>query len=101
VLAGATHACAAPGAQPVAADECRARIVVGFAVPTEAEAIAALAAARGVQLVIVARLLPDLYVLDLAATGVDTACASALERVRSDPTVRSVELDSRRGPNSG
>ncbi len=96
-LASVTQACAEPRAQGAAAGECRARIVVGFAVPTGAEAVAALAATRSVRLVVVSRLLPDLYVLDLAA---DDACMDALERVRGDPRVRSAELDSRRAPNS-
>jgi hypothetical protein len=96
-LASGTQACAEPRAQVAAAGECRARIVVGFAMPVDAEDVAALAVTLNVRLVVVSRLLPDLYVLDLAA---DDACTGALERVRSDPNVRSAELDSRRAPNS-
>jgi hypothetical protein len=46
-------------------------------------------------------LLPDLYVLDLGARGGDTACAAALEQLRADQRVRSVELDARRAPQAG
>jgi hypothetical protein len=99
-LAGVTQACAEPRAEIAAAGECRARIVVGFAAPMDAEGIARLAVAQEVRLVLVSRLLPDLYVLDLATNGAAAACAVALERVRSDPAVRSAELDSRRATNS-
>ncbi len=101
VLAGVAQACAEPRAQTAAAGECRARIVVGFVAPLDADGVAKLAVARDVRLVVVSRLLPDLYVLDLTANGAAAACAAALERVRTDPAVRSAELDSRRGPNSG
>jgi hypothetical protein len=96
-LASVTQACAEPRAQVATAGECRARIVVGFTTPTDAAGVAAVAATRNVRLVVVSRLLPDLYVVDLAA---DDVCTAALERVRSDPNVRSAELDSRRAPNS-
>ena len=100
-LAATTQACAEPRAQTTQAGECSARIIVGFAAPIDAEGVAKLAVARDVRLIVVSRLLADLYVLDLSANGADAACAAALERVRSDPLVRSAELDSRRGPNSG
>jgi hypothetical protein len=95
-LVSVTQACAEPRAQAAAAGECRERIVVGFVAPVAADAVANLAVAQAVRLVVAARLLPDLYVLDLAADG---ACTGVLERVRADPTVRSAELDSRRGPH--
>lgn len=97
-LAGATQACTEPRAQTAATEQCRARIVVGFAAPMEPAAIAALAAARDLGLGVVARLLPDLYTLDLEADG---PCAAALERLRTDPSIRSAEPEGRRRANSG
>jgi hypothetical protein len=100
-LAGVMQGCAEPRAQAAAAAECRARIVVGFVASIDTDGVARLAAASDVRLAVVSRLLPDLYVLDLAANGADAACIAALDRVRNDPSVRSAELDSRRAPNSG
>jgi hypothetical protein len=101
-LAACAQACAqAPVEPPAAASGCGTRIVVGFRAPTESDAIAALASSHTVTLAIVDRLLPDLYVLDLGARGGDPACEAALERLRADARVRSVELDARRAPHAG
>jgi hypothetical protein len=67
--------------------------------PSDANDIAALATAHALTLSVVNRLLPDLYVLDVAAGGGDPACGAALERLRADARVRSVELDARRSPH--
>jgi hypothetical protein len=100
VLAACAQACAqAPAQPPAAAGGCSARIVVGFHAPPDPDAIAALATSHALTLAIVDRLLPDLYVLDLGARGGDVACGAALERLRADARVRSVELDARRAPH--
>jgi hypothetical protein len=98
-IAACAQACAqAPEHPPAAAGSCRTRIIVGFRAPSDAHDIAALATAHALTLSVVNRLLPDLYVLDLDAGG-DPACAAALERLRADARVRSVELDARRSPH--
>ncbi len=101
-IAVCAQACAQPLQQPPAvAADCNARIVVGFHAPADSGAIAALATSHALTLAIVDRLLPDLYVLDVGARGGDSACAAALERLRADARVRSVELDARRAPQAG
>ena len=100
-IALCAQACAqTPEQRSVAGGDCSARIVVGFRAPADPASIADLAATHSLTLSIVSRLLPDLYVLDLAARGGDTACATALEQLRADERVRSVELDARRSPQA-
>jgi hypothetical protein len=103
-LAACAQACAQPPQQPrtaAVAGDCSSRVVVGFRAPPDSDAIAALAASHALTLAIVDRLLPDLYVLDLGARGDDLACGAAVERLRADARVRSVELDARRAPHTG
>jgi len=101
-IAACAQACAqTPEQLPVAAGDCRSRVVVGFRAPPDSDAIAALATSHALTLSIVDRLLPDLYVLDLGARGDDLACGAAVERLRADARVRSVELDARRAPHAG
>jgi hypothetical protein len=95
----AVAACAAPRAENVGMP-CQARVIVGFLGGANNDSIAAVAIASDTRLTVVEQLLPDLYVLDLAASG-DSACAAALERLRADRHVRSAELDARRAPNDG
>jgi predicted methyltransferase len=97
------QACAQP-VRPVATvarEQCRHRIIVSFSGAADAATVAALAAAAGVKLTIVSRLMPGTYVLDLAAAGPDSACDAGLARVRTDARVRAAEPDKRRGPNAG
>jgi len=90
-------ACAAPREPSGFTAQCEARVIVGFVDTLDADAMAAVAAASATRLTVVERLLPNLYVLDLAATA--TSCSTALERLRADGRVRSADLDQRRAPN--
>ena len=100
------QACAEPRddrSSPAAATtgDCSTRILVGFVAAADASVVAAVAQTAAVQLTIVSRLLPDLYVLDLSSDGPDSACVAGLERVRADARVRSADLDTRREPHAG
>ena len=88
-----------PGASPApsSAVQCRQRVIVTFAAAAESEAVAALAAATGVRLAVVSRLLPTTYVLDLSAAD----CSAALGRLRAAAGVRAAEPDTRRVPHQG
>jgi CheY-like chemotaxis protein len=107
VVAAAAGACAGPGepraqsVDPQPTEPCHARIIVGFVAAADPPMIAALAQAHGVGLAVVSLLRPDLYVLDLSMPTVDPSCRAALERLRSDPRVRSADLDVRRFPQQG
>jgi hypothetical protein len=101
-IAACAQACAqAPQETSAASGGCNARILIGFRAPADAAVVAALASSHALTLSVVNRLLPDLYVLDLGARGGGPACADAIERLRADTRVRSVELDSRRAPHAG
>ncbi len=80
--------------------ECRSRLIVGFAAATNVASVTAVARAADVRLIVVNELLPDLYVLDLVASGGPEVCEAGTERLRANPDVRYVELDSRRGPEA-
>lgn len=101
-IAACAQACAQPPQQPrAAAGDCSSRVVVGFRAPADSDVIATLATSNALTLTIVDRLLPDLYVLDLGTRGDDLACGAAVERLRADARVRSVELDARRAAHAG
>jgi hypothetical protein len=75
---------------------CSIRVIVGFEGTPDAELIADVGRAADARLEVVGTLLPDLYVLALGADGLESACLAALERLRSDPRVRSADIDARR-----
>jgi hypothetical protein len=97
------QACAQPreqGTSPAASaadGQCQQRIIVTFAAPAENDTVAALAAAAGVKLNVVSRLLATTYVLDLSAPD----CNAALLKLRGAAGVRAVEPDARRLPHQG
>jgi hypothetical protein len=102
-IAVVAQACTQPreqrsaGAVTQVGGECRQRIIVTFALPSESEVVSALAASAAVKLDVVSHPLPTTYVLDLATTD----CAVAMQKLRAAVGVRAVEPDSRRSPNKG
>jgi len=102
-IAVLAQACAQPreqGASPTAGTagvQCQQRIILTFAAAAESGVVASLAAATGVKLTVVSRLLPTTYVLDVSAAD----CNAALLRLRAAAGVRAVEPDSRRVPHQG
>jgi len=94
--AGPQEQRSAPAASTVAG-ECRQRILLTFALPSEPDVVAALAAAAGVKLDVVSRPLPTTYVIDLAAPD----CPAAVQRLQAAVGVRAVAPDSRRFPHQG
>jgi hypothetical protein len=87
---------AASGAAPTV--RCHTRIILSFA-PAKSSApndkfVAALARAENVQLKFLNRIAPNLFVLGLSAA--DSDCQAAIERLRGNVKVRSVEIDARR-----
>ncbi len=55
-----------------------------------------LAHAAGVELVFVSTIAPNLHLFSLSATDGESGCQHALEGLRRDSRVRSVDLDTRR-----
>ena len=110
---GATGATGAPArpARPrprpgllLATARCTLRVIVSFAqggapTPPDASFLQELSSAARVELAYVRSLTPALHVLVLRADDADDPdCQRALGRLRSDPRVRSADIDQRRQP---
>ena len=101
-------ACAAPvdspsgtaAAAPASAAGCTAQVIVGLSTPVEGEPDAILvddlARTAGVNLAYVRSLSTSQHVFELSAKNPD--CGDAIDRLRADPRIASVDLDSRRKP---
>ncbi len=80
------------------ADRCTTRVIVAFAKdqgnrPSD-RFVRELAHSDGIQLTFLRTIGPGLYLFSLTAPGTD--CRDALERLRHDAQVRSVDVDERR-----
>jgi hypothetical protein len=99
LLVGAAVACAqqrpldAAGSAP---GTCALPVIVAFANAPDAALLADLGRGSGVRLDSAASLTTNIYSLTLHADGGDAACRDAVQRLRADPRVRSVDLDERR-----
>lgn len=90
---------AAAETEQAQAADCKARIIVGLAQaePSPDEKfVTDLAHAAGVQLTFIRTVGRSMYVFSLMSAESDPGCREALERLRRDARVRSVEMDARR-----
>ena len=82
------------------ADRCNSRVIISFSPGTrpmpDDNFVKDLSRAARIKLAFVSTITPNLHVFTLSAVEVDPACHDALERLRRDPRVRSVDLDARR-----
>jgi len=82
------------------ADSCNTRVIISFSPGTrpmpDDHLVKDLARAARIKLAFVSTITPNLHVFTLSAVEADSACHDALERLRRDPRVRSVDLDARR-----
>jgi hypothetical protein len=76
---------------------CSVPVLVTFSTAPDDALFAELARASGARLEPRSAITATLYAVTVGADGPDSACAAALERLRSSPRVRSVEPDARRG----
>jgi hypothetical protein len=86
---------------PVTDPECGLRVIVAFSQDFQSAPDAAfvrdVARAARVELTYVRSITPALHVFTLAAANAgDPGCEQALARLRSEPRVRSVDIDARR-----
>jgi hypothetical protein len=96
LLSGATAACAQPRNDAREPAGCSVQAIValqGEPVPT---LVAELGRASGARLELVRSLTTNLHLFSLMAPGAEADCVAAIERLRRDPRVRSVDLDQRR-----
>ena len=103
LIAAATAACAQQpqaGEPQAAASGCSQPIIVAFvAAPSEA-LFSELERTSGSRFEARTALTPTLYALTVGADSSQMACAAAVEQLRRDARVRSVDFDERRSPHS-
>ncbi len=101
LLAACTHV--TDNRQSVARDDsCTTRVIVGFeqdlGPAPSTELISDVARAASVELTFVRAVGGGLYVFSLGAVDSDPSCGHALQRLRRDTRIRSVDVDVRRHP---
>jgi hypothetical protein len=96
LLAAATTACAQQGARHTAEAGCALSVIVAFADPPNDALLAELGRGAGVRLEGATSLTTNIYSVTLRADGAEAVCRDAVQRLRADPRVRSVDLDERR-----
>jgi hypothetical protein len=97
VLGCAAAACARPheAAQAVPST-CSLQLIVALDVAPDDELLADLSRVSGARLELIRTMTSNLHLLALEAQGADSECRAAMERLRGDPRVRSVDVDERR-----
>ena len=87
-----------PAASP--ADRCETTVIASFfqeqGSPPDERFVTDLAHAAAVHLTFLRSIGANLYVFSMTAPDADPQCHEALERLRHDPRVRSVDVDARR-----
>jgi len=96
LLAVAATACAQQGGQRTADAGCELPVIVAFASTPDEALLADLERSAGVRLEGARSLTPSIYALTLRADGGATVCSDAVQKLRADARVRSVDLDERR-----
>jgi hypothetical protein len=97
-------ACAAPvdGTSDATAAGCTMQVIVSLATPVEGEPDAALVddleRVGRLRLAYLRSVTAGMHVFELSADDADPDCVGALDRLRADPRIRSVEPDRRRRP---
>ena len=98
LLASAATACAQPRADPpeTANSMCTLNVIVALDAAPDAALLADLSRVSGAHLELIRTMTSNLHLLALEARGDDSECKAAMERLRGDARVRSVDVDSRR-----
>jgi hypothetical protein len=96
LLSFATVACAQPrndGREPAG---CSVQAIVALQEAPVPSLVAELGRAAGASLELVRSMTTNLHLVSLTAPGAEADCVAAIERLRRDPRVRSVDLDQQR-----
>jgi hypothetical protein len=99
LLGSVAAACAHPRAEvaaQAATSMCTLRVIVALDTAPDAALLADLSRVSGARLELIRTMTSNLHLLALEAQGDDSECNAAMERLRGDPRVRSVDVDSRR-----
>jgi hypothetical protein len=95
-LTCATAACAQPRDVAREPGGCSVQAIVALQVDPEPSLVADLGRASGARLELVRTMTPNLHLFSLTTPADEAECAAAVERLRRDPRVRSVDIDERR-----
>ena len=97
LLACVAAACVQPREVAQAAPStCSLQVIVALDAAPDDKLLADLSRASGARLALVRTMTSNLHLLTLEAQGADSECRAAMERLRGDPRVRSVDVDARR-----
>ena len=93
--------CAAACVQPrevaqAAPSTCSLQVIAALDAAPDDTLLADLSRVSGARLALVRTMTSNLHLLTLEAQGADSECRAAMERLRRDPRVRSVDVDARR-----
>ncbi len=96
LLSFATAACAQPRSERREPPGCSVQAIVALQGEPVPSLVAELARVAGAQLELVRSMTTNLHLFSLTAPGAEADCVAAIERLRRDPRVRSVDLDQQR-----
>jgi hypothetical protein len=95
VLGCAANACAQPRGD-AREPTCSVQVIVALQSSPDSALVADLGRASGARLELVRAMTSNLHLFSLTAAGPQAECNAAMERLRRDARVRSVDLDQRR-----
>jgi len=72
------------------------RVIVALTDAPDDKLLADLSRVSGARLELIREMASNLYLLTLETQGADSECRAAMERLRGDPRVKSVDVDERR-----
>jgi hypothetical protein len=95
---GCAAGCAQPSVDVVQAAPatCMLHVIVGLDAAPDAALLTDLSRVSGARLELIRPMTSNLNLLSLEARGDDSECKAAMERLRGDPRVRSIDVDARR-----
>jgi len=96
VVGCAAAACAQPRGDAAEPSNCSVEVIVALQSAPDAATVADLGRVSGASLELVRTMTSNLHLFSLTASGPAAECTAALERLRRDSRVRSVNLDERR-----
>ncbi len=96
LLCCAAGACAQPRNDVREPADCSVQAIVALQQDPAPSLVADLGRASGARLELVRTMTPNLHLFSVSAPGAEAECMAAIERLRRDPRVRSVDLDQRR-----
>jgi hypothetical protein len=96
LLTCATAACAQPRGDARDRAGCSVQAIVALQLDPVPSLLAELGSVSGARLELVRTMTTNLHLLSLTAPGAEAECTAAIERLRRDPRVRSVDLDQQR-----